>query len=234
IDISVKMLETEGDGSTSELGIRSFFRGILPQWSKSSPVGAASPNLTNTNSLENGLDELHSNDQSHLKRKKTLLENDETDDSDYEKLPSCKRQRLNMSAMNRLFDKFSISESSASKSLEQKVKPDNYFLHSSSGNSEKLIKLIPKSLENIFDGGNSQTNHFSSSKEDMKETLINNNKFHIPNMNENLLSKKIIKEVNPSFNNSKDKKTKQEITSNKRQVTLSDNDSDDGTEHVAK
>ncbi|XP_063877777.1 uncharacterized protein LOC135109881 isoform X2 [Scylla paramamosain] len=51
-------------------------------------------------------------DNSHLKRKSCRVENesDDSDVSDLEHLPSCKRQRITVSAMRRLFAKFSLSD----------------------------------------------------------------------------------------------------------------------------
>ncbi|XP_045120780.1 cilia- and flagella-associated protein 251-like isoform X2 [Portunus trituberculatus] len=61
-------------------------------------------------------------DNSRLKRKPCPVENesDDSDESDSEHLPSCKRQRITVSAMRRLFAKFSLSDTNGSSQPDTK------------------------------------------------------------------------------------------------------------------
>ncbi|XP_064114606.1 nuclear transcription factor Y subunit gamma-like isoform X1 [Macrobrachium nipponense] len=103
------MTDTEAE-PPNESGIRKFIRGILPHWPRSSSQGGNTP--IHHESAYTGNDETNSATNHDLKRKSSQLRNgDDSDDSDYEEnLPSYKRQRVTVSAMRRLFAKFTLSD----------------------------------------------------------------------------------------------------------------------------
>ncbi|XP_050712475.1 protein starmaker-like [Eriocheir sinensis] len=87
-------------------GIKTFVHGILPHRPHASPEGGTTPVLSDP-----GLEDTWT-DNSHLKRKSCLEKNEsaDSDESESEHLPSSKRQRITVSAMRRLFAKFSLSD----------------------------------------------------------------------------------------------------------------------------
>ncbi|XP_027209567.2 uncharacterized protein [Penaeus vannamei] len=240
------MGDSDHEPPTSESGIRKFFRGILPHWPRSSPQGGATP--THTDPPDVGNEEATS--LSQLKRKSSLLRNhDDSEDSDYEEnLPSAKRQRITVSAMRRLFAKFSLSDKEgtdgevASSSMPGKV-PDIPAQKPHPPSYEWDLSPSPPSL--------------ISSSPSISNSQSNNNDADIPNMNKIPATSKKHKTSDSSeakdgkrrktsdFSDSDDNddqpkmnnKTRSNgdiVKSNKRQVDLSDSEAEDHNEHLSK
>ncbi|XP_042207553.1 uncharacterized protein LOC121856243 isoform X2 [Homarus americanus] len=182
------MAESDHETLTSESGMRKFFRGILPHWPDSSPQGGATP--VHNETLDTGNGEFHFTDNTRLKRKSSLLrEKDESEDSDYEEnLPSCKRQRITVAAMSRLFAKFSLCDGEHSND----VPPGDKSEDTSTTNSnldEKLAIPAQTSQPDPSSSGNTE-------EKDVSTAHSNNNDEDIPNMNNKVSEFKKVKRDN--------------------------------------
>lgn len=253
------MTDVDHDPTTSESGIRKFIRGILPHWPRSSPQGGATP--THNEAPDAGNEEVNSTQSLELKRKSSFLRNDDdSDDSDYEEnLPSHKRQRVTVSAMRRLFAKFSLSdkesadtstthnlingEPSEKFSLNEKT---NFFNIPDDSFESELPALLPSlTSDNPF-------GKISSSSS-------NNNEDDIPNMNNKDSPITAVKRDNTSTENTKSsldgkrRKTKhtedteetnqtdvnktpakKSENSNKRHVDISESENEENQENRSK
>lgn len=162
-------------------------------------------------------------------------------------LPSAKRQRITVSAMRRLFAKFSLSDKegtdgeAASSSTPEKV-PDIPAQKTHPPSYERDLSPSPPSL--------------ISSSPSLSNSQSNNNDADIPNMNKILATSKKHKTSDaPEAKDGKRRKTSDLsdsddddqpktnnktrsngdiVKSNKRQVDLSDSDAEGNNEHLSK
>ncbi|XP_071549607.1 uncharacterized protein [Panulirus ornatus] len=246
------MAESDHEPLTSESGIRKFFRGILPNWPHSSPQGGATPIHNET--AETGNEGILCKDTSNLKRKSSLLQNDESDDSDYEEnLPSNKRQRITVSAMSRLFAEFSLRDR---ENIETPSTPNNENDNDTPAlysQKDKVISIPEQKSQNL-------TFHNDTDEGTTKTQSINNNDEGIPDMNSKTARLKQVKRDNKSTEltctpegkrqktdllpkqkeNDKDILKKCDTTSeetvktNKRQAETNDNETEENEEHASK
>ncbi|KAK7066664.1 hypothetical protein SK128_008165 [Halocaridina rubra] len=252
------MGDDESEPSANESGIRRFIRGILPNWPLSSPQGGTL--LTQNETRYTGNDESSSGQTLDMKRKSSLLRNnDDSEDSDYEEtLPSHKRQRVTVSAMRRLFAKFSLNDKdttepstvSATESYASNVSSDGVRGSDSNIPRDSSESDLPALLPTLTNENSSDTTSLPT---------INNNVDDIPNMNNKHLSIQKTKrdststEKKQSLSRGKRQKIGQQINSskntqcllqkaanhvsennNKRHVEITESDNEDNQENSNK
>ncbi|KAK8738898.1 hypothetical protein OTU49_003725 [Cherax quadricarinatus] len=248
------MAESDHESSTNESNMRKFFRGILPHWPSSSPQGGATP--IHSEAAETGNEEVSCRDKSQLKRKSLLSnDNNESEDSEYEEiLPSCKRQRITVSAMSRLFAKFS---------LHDREPTDIPPTSQGEKDGETYASRSDDKLKSAVSSKASQQN-LNSSKDTSVDTStgnINNNNEDIPNMNKNSTELKQVKRDNITTDINETSERKRQKTdkitpvheekseelqkkdnttsedtgkTNKRQAEVNESDAEGDEEHASK
>ncbi|XP_068228831.1 transcriptional regulator ATRX homolog [Palaemon carinicauda] len=175
------MTDTEAEPS-NESGIRKFIRGILPHWPRSSSQGGNTPTQHDSNYTEN--DETNSTSSHELKRKSSQLRNyDDSEDSDFEEnLPSNKRQRVTVSAMRRLFAKFTLSEKDTKETSSSKTSMYSETIRSLANGDKNHQPSIP------YNSSESELPALlptipNEESRDLTARNSNNNEDNIPNMN---------------------------------------------------
>nr|XP_045622596.1 uncharacterized protein LOC123773137 isoform X2 [Procambarus clarkii] len=249
IDAVIIMAESNHESSTRESNLKKLFRGIVPHWPSWSAQGAATPIHPEAADSENK--EACCKDASHLKRKSSLLrENNESDDSDYEEtLPSCKRQRITVAAMSRLFAKFSLYDRETT--VVSPTSHKDTLASSSDGEKSAIPENTPLQILN------SPTHTTNDTPEDHS----NNNDEDIPNMNKNSSEIKQVKcdtitrdsseapewkrqkiedtspvheENDENLQKKHSTNSEEPIKTNKRQADVNNSDTEENEEHASK